>query len=70
MHIEVFYWRTGGQVVHRGVRVDGDVELTAEGCNYDDAEPVLSRHWADLTTPDTRDCKRCLPEEQIYGVAS
>lgn len=72
MYIEVFYWRSGGNVLHRGASVDGGVRLTAEGCNFDESASDETHRLADLVDKGTRYCSRCLPPEQtteqVYGV--
>ena len=68
MNIEIFYWRSLGNVIHRGARIDGGPRLTAEGCNFDDSRRWESHHIGDLVIEGSRDCTRCLPDEQIYGV--
>jgi hypothetical protein len=72
MYFEVFYWRSSGNVVHRGASVDGGARLTAEGCNFDEALSNESHRIADIADKSTRYCSRCLaPElttEQQYGV--
>ena len=72
MYIEVFYWRSGSNVVHRGASVNSGVRLTAEGCNFDDAASDETHRIAELVNADTSYCERCMPAEQItaevYGV--
>ena len=66
MYIEVFYWRSGGNVVHRGASVNSGVRLTAEGCNFDDASPRYETHRvASIVDNDTSYCERCMPPERI-----
>lgn len=65
MYIEVFYWRSAGNVIHRGASIDGGTRLTAEGCNFDEAVSNESRRMADLVDKSSRECGRCLPPEQI-----
>ena len=72
MYIEVFYWRSRGNVIHRGASVNSGVRLTAEGCNFDDAVSDENHRIAELVNADTSYCERCMPPEQIteeaYGV--
>ena len=65
MYIEVFYWRSGGNVIHRGASVNSGVRLTAEGCNYDDADSDETHRIADIVDNDTSYCARCMPPERI-----
>ena len=65
MYIEVFYWRSGGNVVHRGASVNSGVRLTAEGCNFDDASSDETHRIADIVDNDTSYCERCMPPERI-----
>jgi len=65
MYFEVFYWRSRGNVVHRGASVDGGARLTAEGCNFDEAMSNESHRIADIIDKSTRYCSRCLTPERI-----
>ena len=65
MYLEVFYWRSGNNVIHRGASVNNGVRLTAESCNYDDAATYDAHRIADIVDNDTSYCERCMPPERI-----
>ena len=65
MYLEIFYWRSGNNVIHRGASVNSGVRLTAEGCNFDDAASDETHRIAEVVGPDTKYCERCMPPERI-----
>ena len=65
MYIEVFYWRSGNNVIHQGASVNSGARLTAEGCNFDDSDSDETHLIAEIVGPDTKYCQRCMPPERI-----
>ena len=70
MNIEIFFWLSKNEVLHRGVRINEGPKMTAEACNFDAAKAEfveLPDAVALLQADEANTCERCFNEPRIYS---